>query len=104
MPYPNEQKKSKEHQRDPISYWKVNGHLPFPPKASKLAQPIIKLLKKSIKFVWDDQCQIKFERLKQILTFSLILHKLDASRPLLFYISATKDAINAFLAQEVDNE
>lgn len=46
----------------------------FLPQLVDKTRPMIRLLKKSTKFVWDDQCQVKFEQLKQVLIISLVYH------------------------------
>ena len=40
---------------------------------SVIASPLTKLLKKYVKFEWNDKCQASFEQLKQFLIEALVL-------------------------------
>ena len=40
---------------------------------SIIASPLTKLLKKNVKFVWNEECQGNFDELKTCLTLALIL-------------------------------
>ena len=66
-------------------------------------KPIIKLLKKSTKFVWDDTCEQNFNTLKQLLTTPPVLAKPDLNLPLVMYIAASTNAVSSALVQEKDN-
>jgi len=58
----------------------------FLPKLAYKTKPMIKLLKKSTKFAWDDTCEQNFNALKQLLT-PPVLTKPDLSLPLIMYIA-----------------
>ena len=73
----------------------------FLPKLAEQTQPIIQLLKKSTKFMWNDDCEQIFQKLKTTLTSPAILHKPDTHQPLLVYITATDQIVNAALVQDV---
>ena len=60
----------------------------FLPKLADQTTPMIKLLKKSARFVWDETCEHNFTTLKQLLTTPPILTKLDLNLPLIMYIAA----------------
>ena len=40
---------------------------------SIIASPLAKLLKKDVKFEWNDKCQASFEQLKKLLIEALVL-------------------------------
>ena len=70
------------------------------PELAEQTHPIIRLLKKSAKVSWDDDCKKVFQNIKSTLTSPPILHKPDIHQPLLVYITATDHTINAALVQE----
>jgi len=73
----------------------------FLPKLAEQTQPIILLLKKSTKFMWTDDCEQIFQKLKTTLTSQPILHKPDTHQPLLVYTTTTDHTISAMLVQDV---
>src|SRR6185503_16443664 len=52
----------------------------FVPDFSKIARPMTELLKKGVKFVWDDKCQA-FQTLRKLLTSAPVLAPPDITRP-----------------------
>jgi len=64
---------------------------------------MIKLLRKSAKFVWYETCEQNFNTLKQLLTTPPILTKPDLNLPLVMYIAASASALSSALVQEKDN-
>jgi len=73
----------------------------FLPKLVEQTQPIIQLLKKSVRLTWTDDCEKIFQKLKTTLTSPPILHKPDTHQPLLVYITATDHTVSATLVQDV---
>jgi len=73
----------------------------FLPKLVEQTQPIIQLLKKSVRLTSTDDCEQIFQKLKTTLTSPPILHKPDTHQPLLVYITATDHTVNAALVQDV---
>jgi len=71
------------------------------PKLAKQTQPIIQLLKKSVRFSWNDECERVFQNLKNTLTSPPIIHKSNLHQPLLIYITTTDYTISATLVQDV---
>ena len=63
-------------------------------------EQIIRLLRKSTKFSWNDDCKKVFQNLKTTLTSPPILHKPDIHLLLLIYITTTNHTVNAALVQE----
>lgn len=56
---------------------KIASLLRFLPRIIERARPIMKLLKKAKKFVWDEKCKEAFRQLKVTLVTLLVLSKLD---------------------------
>ena len=75
----------------------------FLPKLADQTKPMIKLLKKSARFVWDETCEHNFATLKQLLTTPPILTKPDLNLPLIMYIAESASALSSALVQEKDN-
>jgi len=73
----------------------------FLPKLAEQTQPIIQLLKRSVKFTWNNDCEQVFQKLKTTLTSPPILYKPDTHQPLLVYITATDHSVSATLVQDV---
>ena len=53
----------------------------FIPDFSRIAKPMTELLKKGVKFVWDDKCEEAFQTLKARLTTTLVLATTDSTKP-----------------------
>ena len=53
----------------------------FVPDFSKIARPMTELLKKGVKFVWDDKCEQTFLTLRKLLTSAHVLAQPDITRP-----------------------
>jgi hypothetical protein len=50
---------------------------------SKIANPVIELQKKNKKFVWSEKCTEAFQKLKELLTTTLILKFMDMDKEFL---------------------
>ena len=74
----------------------------FLPKLAEQTQPKVQLLKKSAQFMWTDDCEQIFQKLKTTLTSPPILHKPDTRQPLLVYITATDHTVSAALVQDIE--
>jgi hypothetical protein len=72
----------------------------FISKLGKKGLPFIKLLKKSDKFVWDDEAQKAFEPLKESLTTPPVMTPPILKETLLLYISATTNVVSMVLVDE----
>jgi hypothetical protein len=74
----------------------------FIEKFSNIVAPIYKLLAKDTAFLWDSQCQITFEILKENLSTTLVMGGPDWT--LLFHIciDASDTALGVFLGQKND--
>ncbi|KAI5313665.1 hypothetical protein L3X38_042841 [Prunus dulcis] len=63
-------------------------------------QPLSRLMKKDVPFVWDEACHNAFESIKKYLLSSPLLGAPIPGRPLILYIAAKERSIGALLAQE----
>jgi hypothetical protein len=72
----------------------------FISKLGEKGLPFFKLLKKTDKFVWDDETQKAFEALKESLTIPPVMTPLIPKETLLLYISATTNAVSTVLVAE----
>jgi len=61
----------------------------FVPDFSKIAKPMTELLKKGVKFVWDDKCEQAFLTLRRLLTSAPVLAQPDITRPFDVYCDAS---------------
>ena len=58
------------------------------------------LLKKGVKFHWNDKCEEAFHTLKKFLTSATILAQPDISKPFDIYCDASGTGIGCVLMQE----
>jgi len=61
------------------------------------------LLKKDVKFVWDEKCQKIFENIKQYLLNPPILVLMNFKKQAYLYISTTLYTLGAMLCQKDDD-
>ena len=59
------------------------------------------MLKKGISEEWNEECQKAFEKIKEYLLKPPVLQPPRPGETLLIYLSVTKEAIGAMLAQKV---
>ena len=69
----------------------------FIPDFSRIAKPMMELLKKGVKFVWDDKCEEAFQTLKARLTTALVLATLDSTKPFDVYCDASGTGLGCVL-------
>ncbi|WMV41671.1 hypothetical protein MTR67_035056 [Solanum verrucosum] len=67
---------------------------------SIIASPLTKLLKKEVKFIWDDKCQESFETLKSLLTQASILTLPIEGKKYVVYNDASHNGLGCVLMQE----
>jgi hypothetical protein len=72
----------------------------FVPDFSRIAKPMTELLKKGVKFVWDEKCENAFQTLKQYLTSAPVLAQPDNSKPYEDYCDASGTGLGCVLMQE----
>ncbi|XP_028549778.1 uncharacterized protein LOC110092989 [Dendrobium catenatum] len=62
-------------------------------------QPFAKLMKKDVRFKWDDECQEAFDSIKRYLLSPPILAAPIPGKPLILYTAALEESLGALLAQ-----
>ena len=67
-----------------------------------ICEPIFRLLRKSQRTIWDDQCQRAFEKIKEYLLSPPVLVPPTPGHPLLLYLSVSDIALGCMLAQLYD--
>lgn len=70
---------------------------------AEIAAPITDLLKKQSRFIWTEEAQIAFDKLKHCLTSAPVLSHPDFSRPFVIQCDASKLGVGGVLYQ-VDDE
>jgi hypothetical protein len=71
----------------------------FVPNFSKIAKPLTKLLSKGTTYVWNDETNESFNKLKELLITEPILQYPDFKQPFVLTTDASNDAIGAVLSQ-----
>lgn len=71
----------------------------FCPQFSEIAAPMVALTKKKALFHWSPECQIAFDKLKQLLVQAPTLAFPDASQPYTLYTDASDQCVGALLTQ-----
>ena len=64
---------------------------------SVIASSLTRLLRKGVKFEWDDKCQSSFERLKEILVEAPVLIQLTSGRDYTMYSDASRIGLGCVL-------
>ena len=68
-----------------------------------ICEPIFRLLRKNQPTVWNDDCQLAFENIKEYLLSPSVLVPPMLGRPLLLYLSVLDMALGCMLAQLDDS-
>ena len=71
----------------------------FIPAYSEVAGPLHKLTRKDVPFIWSEDCQLAFEKLKESLCNPPILAYPDFSLPFILDCDASGKSIGAVLSQ-----
>ena len=72
----------------------------FIPDFSRIAKPMTELLKKGVKFVWDDKCEEAFHTLRVQLTTAPVLAQPDNTKPFDVYCDASGTGLGCVHMQE----
>jgi hypothetical protein len=72
----------------------------FIPDFSRIAKPMIELLKKGVKFSWNEKCEEAFHTLRAHLTTAPVLAKPDTFRPFDVYSDASGIGLGCVLMQD----
>ena len=70
----------------------------FIAKLTSICEPIFRLLRKNQPTVWNDDCQLTFENIKEYLLSPSVLVPPMLGRPLLLYLSVSDMALGCMLA------
>jgi len=70
---------------------------------AKIASPINQLVKKNTKFIWTDEAQKAFNKLKKKFEEKPILITLDPTKPFEIFVDASNHVTEAVLTQRDDN-
>jgi hypothetical protein len=66
---------------------------------SKIAKPVIELLKSNMPYVWSDKCEASFKELTTFLTTTPVLTLPDASKDFMVYCDASRQGLGCVLMQ-----
>jgi hypothetical protein len=66
---------------------------------SKIAKPMTELLKKEVKFHWNDKCEEAFHTLRKLLTTAPVLAQPDCTKPFDVYCDASGTELGCVLMQ-----
>ena len=72
----------------------------FIPDFSRIAKPMMELLKKGVKFVWNDKCDEAFQTLKAQLTTAPVLATPDNTKHFDVYCDASGTGLGCVLMQD----
>ena len=75
-------------------------YLRFIKGISVIASTLTKLLRKGVKFEWDDKCQSSFDQLKKILFEALVLTQSTPGREYVMYSNALRIGFGCVLMQD----
>ena len=67
---------------------------------SVIASPLTKLLRKDMKFEWNDKCQARFEQLKQLLIEASVLTQPTPGKEYTLYSDASRVSLGCVLMQD----
>jgi hypothetical protein len=71
----------------------------FIPDFSKIAKPMTELLRKEVKFHWNDKCEEAFHTLRKLLTTAPVLAQPDSTKPFDVYCDASRTGLGCVLMQ-----
>ena len=70
---------------------------------SEIAAPLTNLLSKKVKFVWTDDCQLAFDKVKLLLQKSPVLNSPDYEKPFKLIIDSSDVGTGSVLVQEASD-
>lgn len=74
------------------------------PGFSRIAEPLINLIRKYAKFKWSKECQSAFDFLKESLTVVPLLAYPDPNKPYTLYTDCSEKCLGAVLTQPLDED
>lgn len=82
---------------------KVNFYLKFIKDSTKVLEPFHHLLRKDVKFIWDETCEQNFNKIKHYLTSQPILAIFNRNYPIKIYTDASIEGMGAVMKQTQPN-
>lgn len=82
---------------------KINFYHEYIPKSSLILDPLHNLLRKNQKFIWTEECQTSFQKIKDLLCSQPILEIYDQNLPINIYTDASLQGLGAVLKQTQPN-
>ena len=82
---------------------KINFYYKFIEDACKLLEPLHNLLRKNTEFIWNEECEKSFKKIKEYFCSSPILSIYDHNKEVFIYIDASGDGLGTVLKQPRDN-
>lgn len=76
----------------------INYYAKFIPNISSLLHPLYELLKKDQTWIWSDNCEYIFNKIKNMLASDKVLGHYDASLPLVLAVDSSAYGLGAVLA------
>lgn len=78
---------------------KINFYHEYIPNGSILLDPLHRLLRKNTQFIWSEECEKSFSKIKNILCSQPVLEIFDKDLPITIYTDASLNGIGAILKQ-----
>lgn len=82
---------------------KINFYHEYIPKSAVILEPLHNLLRKGQGFIWSEECQKSFDKIKDLLCSEPILAIFDQDLPINIYTDASLQGIGAVLKQTQPN-
>ena len=76
----------------------------FCPNFSSITEPLMRLLRKNVKFHWNDQCKKAFEELKAVLFSAPVLSAPIFTHPFKLVVDTNDVAVGAILLRQGDDD
>ena len=77
-----------------------NYYARFCPNFALIIHPMLKLLKKNVKWEWDEECQVAFDQLKEMFINSCVISHPDFKKTIYLQTDSSKRGIGAILYQK----
>lgn len=82
---------------------KINFYHEYIEKSSILLDPLHQLLRKNVKFIWSEDCEKAFRKIKELLCSKPVLEIFDKDLPIKIYTDASAEGVGAILKQTQDD-
>ena len=78
-------------------------HRSFIPNFAQICQPLNRLTSDTVAFEWDQNCEMAFSKLKQLLSSKPVLNFPNLGKPFVVDVDASNYACGGVLSQRDDN-